>query len=90
MEKVTLNQEVTVTGFYFRNKNLQTFPKQIEYGDRRVTFIEAGLQFLVKTGQHIYRLFDASDGESTYRLKYDTEGSAWTLVHITRPQLASR
>jgi hypothetical protein len=80
--KTTLNREVNVTGYYFRNRNLQTFPRQIEFDNQRVTFVEAGMQYLVKKGQNFIKLFDATDGNSNYRLKYDPEQLLWTLISV--------
>lgn len=88
MNRTTLNQEISVTGYRFKRHSLQTVPTQIEFDNRRVTFVDAGMQYLVRKGQHLVRLFDASDGEATYRLRQDPEQMLWTLVHITRGQRA--
>lgn len=84
MNRTAINREVNVTGYYFRNKNLQTIPKQIEYDNQQVTFVEAGMQYLIKKGQGFIRLLDATDGDTTYRLKYDPEQVLWTLVYTSR------
>ena len=88
MNRTTLNREVNVTGYGFRPKSLQTFPSQIEIDNQRVTFIEQGMQYFVQKGQHLVRLFDASDGDTTYRLKYDPEQMLWTLVYTVSAQRA--
>lgn len=86
MNRTNFNKEVNVTGYYFRNKNMQSFPSQIEFDNKQVTFAEAGMQFLIKKGQSFVRLFDATDGDTTYRLRYDPEQLLWTLVYTTRGQ----
>lgn len=78
-----VNREVQVTGYYFRRSARQSFPKSIEYDGQRYTFLEQGMQYLIQKGQHLVKLFDATDGQSTYRLKYDNDRFLWTLVHIT-------
>lgn len=74
-----INQIVNVNAYYFQNGQqcLRSFPKQIEFGTTRFTF-EDGLQYLVKKGQHVIRLFDMTDGHQTYRLRLEDE--TWTLV----------
>ncbi len=88
MNRTTINKEVNVTGYFFRNKSLQSFPSQIEFDNKQVSFSESGMQYLVKKGQNFIKLFDASDGMQTYRLKYDPEQLLWTLLYTTRGQRA--
>lgn len=73
------NQTVNVNAFYFANTfgSLKTYPREIEVGNRQVTFSD-GLQYLVQKGQHVVRLFDMNDGELTYRLRF--ENNIWTMV----------
>jgi hypothetical protein len=75
-----INQAVDVSAFYFRNGRdlgLKSFPRQIEVGDARHTFTD-GLQYVVRKGQHVVKLFDMTDGSTTYRLRL--EDDSWTLV----------
>jgi hypothetical protein len=73
-----LNQVVNVNAFYFLNGAcLKSFPKEIEFGTTRCTFVD-GLQYLVRKGQHVIKLFDMTDGRTTYRLKL--EDDTWTLL----------
>lgn len=80
-----MNRIVNVTSFSFyqgsHNKPFRTFPKQIEVDTDRYTFKD-GFQYLVKNGERIVRLFDMTDGQTTYRLRQ--EGGEWLLVG-TRP-----
>ena len=80
-----VNQSVTITAMYFRNRRgLKTFPKRMEYNGATYTFLESGLQYLIKRGQRIIHIFDMTDGTDTYRLKFDDAEFNWTLVNITR------
>lgn len=74
-----VNETVDVNSFYFASSfgGIKTFPRQIELNQKKLTFND-GLQYLVQKGQHVVRLFDMSDGETTYRLRY--ENNIWTLV----------
>lgn len=74
-----INQPVDVNAFYFATSfgQLKTFPRQVELNNKQLTFSD-GLQYLVRKGQHVVRLFDMNDGEQTYRLKF--ENDIWTLV----------
>ncbi len=63
-----INQTVSVNSFYFEgNRQLKTFPRQMEFGNRQYTF-QDGLRHLVRHGQRIFELFDMTDGQTTYRL----------------------
>ncbi len=73
-----INQIINVNSFYFTSgQNLKSFPRQIEFGNTRFTFTD-GIQYLVKKGQHAVKLFDMTDGQTTYRLRLEDE--SWTLV----------
>jgi hypothetical protein len=81
-----INDFVNVTSFSFyrsklQNKQLKTFPKQIELGNNHYTFKD-GFQYLVKSGEEMIRLFDMTDGHTTYRLRQDND--QWLLIG-TRP-----
>ncbi len=78
-----INHIVNVNAFYFHRSHsqLRSFPKQIEFGTTCCTFKD-GIQYLVKNGERIIRLFDMSDGTTTYRLRL--ENDEWMLVG-TRP-----
>lgn len=86
--KTTLNREVNVTGYYFTGRSMESFPSAIEFDNQQVTFAEAGMRYLVKKGQSFIKLFDATAGDTTYRLKYDPEQLLWTLVYTSRARRA--
>lgn len=82
--RVTINKEVAVTAVYFKgNRGLKSFPKRIELEGRSYTFMETGLRYFVKKGHELVQIFDMTDGESLYRLRFDTSQRLWTLVDIT-------
>lgn len=73
-------KSVTVTAMTFKNKGqLSSVPKRIEFDNQIVTFVDSGMQYLVKKGQDFIRLFDMSDGHTNYRLCHDTTKN-WTLI----------
>lgn len=83
MQKRTLNEKVNITGWYFRNrKGLSTYPKRMEYQGSTYTFSESGLQYLIKKGESVLRIFDVTDGASKFRLMSDEAQLDWTLVTI--------
>ncbi len=80
--RVTINREVAVTAIYFQNsKELKSFPKRIEFDGHEYIFLN-GLRYLVQKGQRLVQIFDMTDGETDYRLKFDTQEKLWTLVDI--------
>jgi hypothetical protein len=75
-------QEVEITSLYFHHKptqeRLESYPKRMVYDGREYNFIESSMQYLVRTGQKLIRLFDVSDGNTLFRLRL--ENNTWTLV----------
>jgi hypothetical protein len=81
-----VNQNVDVDAFFFKGTNdrgeLKSFPRRIELGNTQYTFKD-GLRFLARKGQHIVQLFDMTDGQTTFRLRFDDQndrGNQWTLI----------
>lgn len=73
-----INEIVNVNSFYFMNgREFKSYPRQIEFGNTRLTFND-GLQYVIKQGQHAFKLFDMTDGTTTFRLRQD--GDTWTLL----------
>jgi hypothetical protein len=73
-----INEIVNVNSFYFKSgREFRSYPRQIEFGNTRFTF-QDGLQYVIKQGHHAFKLFDMSDGTTTYRLRQD--GDTWTLL----------
>lgn len=73
-----INEIVNVNSYYFRGqKHLRSYPREIEFGNTRFTFKD-GLQYIVRSGQQAVKLFDMTDGQTTYRLRL--EDDTWTLL----------
>lgn len=84
-ECTAVNKEVNITAMYFHNsRGLKSYPKRMEYNGNTYTFLESGLQYLIKRGQKMIQIFDMTDGTDTYRLRFDENEFNWTLVNITR------
>lgn len=78
---MTLNKEIEINAYTFTNKQeFKSVPKTITVDNRRYSFVDSGLRYLVRQGQDLIRLFDMTDGQSIYRLK--NEDDQWTLVSI--------
>jgi hypothetical protein len=83
MTRHAINEDVTITALAFRNnRDYATLPKRMEYRGSTYTFMN-GLQYLIKKGDQILRIFDMTDGTSTYRLRSNDSQTSWTLVAIT-------
>ena len=79
MSKQIINEEITVTAVSFR-RNFDAIPSRIEYKGRAYTFRDAGIRYLIKSGDRISQLFDMTDGTSNFRLRHDSGATGWTLV----------
>jgi hypothetical protein len=82
-----VNKEVNVTSLYFRparrdERHIKGYPKRMEYEGREYTFVESGLRYLLKKGQQLFEVFDMTDGERDYRLKFDPNEHIWTLIGV--------
>jgi hypothetical protein len=83
MTKRALNEKINITGWTFRNiRGIATFPSRMEYNGVNYTFSD-GLQYLIKKGESVKRIFDMTDGLKDYRLICDENQNDWTLVAIT-------
>lgn len=84
MNKRALNEQVTITAWLFRNRGgLSTFPRRMEFAGNTYTFTD-GLQYNVKKGGALTRIFDMNDGSANYRLRCEDGQDNWTLVAITQ------
>lgn len=81
MKKIAINEPVFVTSLGFR-KNLQAYPKRIEFRGSTYDFIDAGLRCLVKSGGKVVEILTLSDGSSEYCIKSPVKGGSWTLLSI--------
>lgn len=77
-----INATIEVTALGFRNKKnqsqLDSYPKRMVWGDREYAFAEMTMQYLVRHGKKLVKLFDVTDGNTQYRLRL--EDDSWTLV----------
>jgi hypothetical protein len=81
---VCVNEKVDVTAFAFGGTSeVKSYPRRMEYRGETYTFVELGLRCLVHSGKRLAQVFTVSDGISDYRLRYDDEGSSWTLLAIS-------
>lgn len=73
-----INAPVNVSAYYFAGREMNTFPKEIEFAGDAVTFL-TGLRYLVRRGSEAIRLFDMSGADGlTYRLRQT--GDSWMLL----------
>ena len=86
METATLaNTEIEITSVYFRSgpgdRRFEGYPKRMIYDGREYTFLESGMRYLIRKGQNLIKLFDVSDGQTSFRLRLDQE-NRWTLINM--------
>ena len=89
MTRIDATIEITALGF--RNKKdqsqLESYPKRMVWGDREYNFVDMSMQYLVKRGKQLIKLFDVTDGNTLYRIRL--EGDRWTLVGTSNAGLAT-
>ncbi len=57
-------------------------PVKMRWRNQEITFTELGLRHPTTKGNRMIHVFDMSDGSNDYRLEFDAESLAWTLVSI--------
>lgn len=84
MTKSTLiNTPVSVTAIGF-SRDMQSYPRRMEYNGTTYTFVDAGIRAVVRAGERIAQVFTISDGTHDFQLRSDNHGSCWTLVSMSR------
>lgn len=78
-----INSEIEVTALAFRQpagqRGMQGYPKRMVWGGREYHFAGQGMQYMVRKGMRLIKLFDVSDEQGyVYRLRL--ENNRWTLV----------
>ncbi len=80
MTRIDATIEITALGF--RNKKdqrqLESYPKRMVWGDREYNFVDMSMQYLVQRGKQFIKLFDVTDGKTLYRIRLEED--RWTLV----------
>ncbi len=82
MTNTIINKEVNVTRLGFK-KDLRAYPRQVEYEGTTYDFIDAGISFLIRSGERASQILTLTDGHSQFRLRGDERGGAWTLLSIS-------
>lgn len=78
-----INKEVNITAWYFkRRQKMVSYPRRMEFDHQEYVFAE-GLRYLVQKGKSVVQLFDMTDGQQNFRLRFDGNDQNWTLVSIT-------
>lgn len=81
--RISVNKEVEITAVYFRNDvELKSFPRRMEFDGETYTFLD-GIRCLIQKGQDFVQLFDMTDGDNNYRLKFDAKDATWTLLNVS-------
>jgi hypothetical protein len=86
-----INAAIEITALGFRNKKdqrqLESYPKRMVWGDREYNFVDMSMQYLVKHGKQLIKLFDVTDGNTLYRIRLEED--RWTLVGTSSTNLAT-
>ncbi len=78
----TINTPVAITSMGF-GRDMQAYPRRMEYEGGTYDFVDAGLRMVVKSGERIAQILTMSDGARDFRLRTDNHGGSWTLLSIS-------
>ncbi len=79
--KQSINQTVVITAMGFK-KNLEVYPRSMEYQGKVYEFIDSGLRCIIRQGEQMAQVLTMSDGVANFKLRSDNKGNSWTLVSI--------
>lgn len=65
-------------------------PVRMRYKGHDITFSELGMRHPTTAGKRMIHVFDVSDGINDYRLAFDAESLAWTLVSMLEGHQADK
>lgn len=82
MKRTYVNKPVYISAIGFR-KNLDSFPRRMEFDGNTYHFVDAGLRCLLRCGNYIAEFFTLSDGKSNYYLRIDNKNNTWMLLSIS-------
>ena len=82
MKKIIINEQVAITAMGFK-KNLEAFPRRMEFDGRTYNFIDSGLRCMIRKGERVAQILTISDGHTLFQLKSDAKGGIWTLLSIS-------
>ncbi len=82
MKSIQINQQVFISAMGFK-KNLEAYPRRMEFDGRTYNFIDSGLRCIVRRGERMAQILTMSDGMRLFRLKSDAKGGIWTLVSMS-------
>ncbi len=82
MKHIAINEQVSVATMGFK-KNLEAFPRCMEYNGKTYQFIDSGLSCIVRRGERIAQILTMSDGSHLFRLRSDAKGGIWTLLSMS-------
>lgn len=82
MKQRSINQQVFISAMGFK-KDLEAYPRRMEFDGRTYNFIDSGLRCIVRSGERITQVLTMSDGSRMFRLRSDSKEGIWTLVSIS-------
>lgn len=81
---IQINKRVKVIATYadIGDVSGSCMPCKMKYNGQDITFTELALRHPTVQGKRMIHVFHMSDGANGYRLEFDAERLAWTLVSM--------
>jgi hypothetical protein len=79
-DEICLNEPIKVLAMFSDGLNPCQPLKFKRPNGREITITEIGLRHPASTGTRTLHIFDVTDGESDYRLEFDSERLTWRLT----------
>ena len=81
---IEINERVDVAVVFRSHGDIRTLcmPIRMRWGTRDIELEELALRHPTVQGKRMIHVFHMSDGANNYRLEFDAEALAWTLVSM--------
>ncbi len=77
-----VNEKVSVLTIFNAAQN-KVLPYLIKWRNRKYTITKIGFRHKVNVGTTLHHIFSVTDGNTFFRLNFDTSNLHWTLEEVT-------
>jgi hypothetical protein len=85
---IQINERVDMVAVYRKNGDIASLcmPCRMRWHGQDIELTELGLRHPTVAGKRMIHVFHMSDGANGYRIEFDAESLAWTLVSMIAGQ----
>ncbi|MDQ3099130.1 MAG: hypothetical protein M3Q44_05280 [bacterium] len=77
-----INEKVSVLTIFNADTN-KVLPYVVKWNNRKYTITKIGFRHKLNIGTTLHHIFSVTDGNTFFRLNFDTSNLHWTLEEVT-------